>query len=175
MKVTILLYFMFEVLKFATATELQDYTSNISPGSGKVLGYIVVLLKENYIVIFLLGWCKENSTCAIQDDNLIDSIAKVYTIEECKNICEEVDACQYITYFGSTSFPFVDYCMIFSECPMTNECQDCISESRVCFETCSDSFESTLTDNAISILPNTEDEPRAESSLIDFVKTNFGK
>lgn len=126
-----------------------------------------------FVIFLLLFGCfqsssqeecfQEGKTCAVNDDNLIDSNGEVFSIDECRLACIDVENCQYITYFGPGSFPFSNYCMLFASCDGTHDCEDCQTETKVCFETCSGALEGQLSDNVVEIMPNVKDEPNCKA------------
>ena len=96
----------------------------------------------------------EERSCVIQEDNLIESFA-VTDLEECRQRCGGLESCQYFSHFGAGSFPFSNYCMLFSSCFTLDFCgEDCYTEDKICHGVCGINFESKLGDNVIKLVPD---------------------
>ena len=90
------------------------------------------------------GRCSvENQACEAREDNVIDTIGGV-DLKECEALCSDTIGCKFITFFGPESFPLYDYCFLFNDCSNQNDCNHCVSEAEVCFETCSSNIEGPL-------------------------------
>ena len=61
--------------------------------------------------------------------NLLTSYAAVETVLECGALCTDNLDCEFITHFGPDSFPFRNYCMLFSECGRLADCKDCTTST----------------------------------------------
>merc|ERR1711892_617486 len=83
----------------------------------------------------------DNQAC--QADSIIDTFGGV-NLEECRALCSDTADCKFITFFGPESFPLHDYCFLFSDCSIQLDCEDCVTETEVCFDTCSTSTEGRL-------------------------------
>ena len=44
----------------------------------------------------------EGVECEYTEDNLIDSLLQVASVAECRQLCQDEDTCEYITYFDSS-------------------------------------------------------------------------
>ena len=96
----------------------------------------------------------EERSCVIHEDSLIESFA-VTDLEECRQRCGGLGNCQYFSYFGAGSFPFSNYCMLFSSCSTLDYCgKDCYTEDRLCHGDCGRNFVSKLGDNVIKLVPD---------------------
>ena len=59
----------------------------------------------------------EGSTCEITDDNLVGIASDVSNVAECRQLCENnTTSCSYFTYYGPSSFPFMDACVFYDDC-----------------------------------------------------------
>ena len=65
----------------------------------------------------------EKKSCEIHKENLIESFAATDR-EECRQRCGGLENCQYFSHFGAKSFPFSNYCMLFSSCSILEDCGD---------------------------------------------------
>ena len=54
--------------------------------------------------------------CEINSDNLVGVADNVESNTVCRNLCSEVNSCDYWSYFGPSSFPFVSTCFLFNNC-----------------------------------------------------------
>ena len=79
----------------------------------------------------------DNVACDVVDDNGfngIDSIGGVPSIEECRQLCYDVEECQFITYFGPDSFYVQETCFLLRSCEEVHSCNDCVTETRSCYK-----------------------------------------
>ena len=107
------------------------------------------------------GACSiEEASCEIQEDNLLGILSGISSAEECRQACENnATTCEYFSYYGPTSFPFIETCLLFSSCPVLDPCTDCFTEELDCFDAfCEAPVEGSLSDNLIQVLGNIEDE-----------------
>ena len=100
----------------------------------------------------------EGQTCIIGQDNLLASYAGVESLPQCEALCIDNYDCEFISYFGPDSFPLRNYCMLFSECDILTECQDCTTAEEICFEQCGHKVEGPLEENVLEIIPGVQDE-----------------
>ena len=61
-----------------------------------------------------------NVACDVLGDNVLDSMDGVATVEECRQLCYDSDDCHFITYYGPDSFPYKEFCYLFSACEETH-------------------------------------------------------
>ena len=63
------------------------------------------------------GVCSsEGVECDYSEDNLIDSMSQVHSEAECRQICEDTDGCEFITYYNSSAIPVSNICLMFETC-----------------------------------------------------------
>ena len=103
--------------------------------------------------------CQEENQACVAQDNLIRYVAEVEDVELCKQLCNDTEECDVISYFGPRSFPFRNYCMLFKNCPYLHPCSDCQSMHKRCFGSCSKDVEGAIVNNALEIIPDVGDEP----------------
>ena len=86
-------------------------------------------------------------------------------LSECIDIAGEGD---YLTYFGSAGFPFVDSCLYFSSCQTLVECDDCTTRAPTTCRTpfCSAAIEGPLSTNLITVIDNVDSEEECDSSCV---------
>ncbi len=63
------------------------------------------------------------------DSLLLDFLPDVQSVEDCLDICQDNDECEYFTYYA------YDYtCLTFANCETfsTDSCSECFSGSREC-------------------------------------------
>ena len=103
--------------------------------------------------------CSVAQACQPHQDNVIESVAGVETVSECKQLCNDVSYCNMISHFGPDGFPFSNYCMLLRSCPNLHDCRDCWSEDKSCFSSCDVHFDSQVEDNVLDVLLDVADEP----------------
>ena len=100
----------------------------------------------------------EGVECEYDENNLIDAVMNVPTLEECRQICLDRDYCSYTTYFYDSASPVPSFCLLFKTCETTNTCSDCMSENMGCFKMCGSNVVGDLRENVQDIIPNIESE-----------------
>ena len=101
------------------------------------------------------GECYVNSlTCEI-DDNFIGIVDNIMNAEDCKQECENNSAgCKVYSYYGSAGVPFIDTCLLFSDCAVLDVVEDCITEELECIPIfCDAPIAGSLGDNVVDIVP----------------------
>ena len=110
----------------------------------------------------------EKKFCTIDEENLIEVIIAITDLEECRERCEDVENCQYFSHFGANSFPFSDYCALYSSCTLLEDCgEDCHTEDRLCNGSCGRSFESNLNGNVIEFVPDVQLERNCKGICLE--------
>ena len=105
------------------------------------------------------GTCEvEGQACDIGQDNLLSALPGVESFQQCEAICIDNFDCEFITYFGSDSFPLRNYCMLFNDCTALADCQDCTTAVELCFEQCGQTVEGPLEENVLEVIPGVEEE-----------------
>ena len=102
---------------------------------------------------------KENQACVAQDINLLRSVAEVEDVQLCKQLCADAEGCNVISYFGPTSFPFRNYCMLFKSCQDLHSCSDCQTMLKGCFGSCSKDVAGAIVNNSLEVITDVKDEP----------------
>ena len=59
----------------------------------------------------------EKRSCQIHEDNLMNSLSGI-EVEECRQLCFDLNDCKYFSYFGPENYPLKDYCMLYSSCSL---------------------------------------------------------
>ena len=109
----------------------------------------------------------EKKSCKIYEDNLIESFS-IADREECRQRCGALENCQYFSHFGAKSFPFSNYCVLFSSCSALKDCgEDCYTEDRLCQGSCGRNFESKKGDNIIELIPDVKLERDCKSNCLE--------
>ena len=103
--------------------------------------------------------CSSNNTaCDNHNDNLIETVNGVDTVEECRQLCYDDQECEYLTHYSEHSFPLQSLCLLFRSCEETHECSDCVSETRDCFFTCAEHVVGAINENLLEFLSDVESE-----------------
>ena len=58
----------------------------------------------------------EDVACVIGNGNELESFGGVSAIGECRQLCWDNHECEFITYYNSNSFPFIEICELFNDC-----------------------------------------------------------
>ena len=67
--------------------------------------------------------CSENNVaCIAHSHNLVEYVGDIADVDECRQLCNDEQKCQYLTYYDSTSSPYSEDCYLLSDC-----------DDRVCF------------------------------------------
>merc|ERR1712037_129326 len=89
--------------------------------------------------------CHIPGECDIVDDNIIDTVNKVDSVDKCDLLCSENPMCQFYTYLGEGNH-FRHTCLLYSSCEVfTTDCEDCTTGKPEC-DICT--FENTLPDGS---------------------------
>ena len=102
------------------------------------------------------GVCSSSGyACFNSEENLINTIHNIQSIEDCHQLCSSQKGCAYVSYFSENSDPLSHVCMLFKYCDQTSLCTNCITEWIGCDRNCLKSIVKTLDENIIDIKPFT--------------------
>ena len=62
----------------------------------------------------------ENIACEAHSNNVIE--VGDSDLATCRQMCSYREGCEYLTFYGSNSFPLHDYCMLFTSCDSQHQC-----------------------------------------------------
>ena len=96
--------------------------------------------------------------CVNHEDNVIDEIENIPTIEECRQLCYDNQDCDFFTYYGDQSFPLRNFCFLMRTCEDTQACSGCSTETRGCFYGCSEPVVGLMEDNILDFYYDVESE-----------------
>ena len=106
--------------------------------------------------------CQSNHLiCKATEDNVIEIISEVDTIEECRDLCHNsYPNCNFFNHFGRRSFPFTNTCMILDSCEEIEFFNDdCHSEEAYCnHRSCGSEVEGQIGNNLIEHIPSVQSE-----------------
>ena len=100
----------------------------------------------------------DNVACDIHDNDFIESVGAVSSIEECRQLCYDNEDCGFITYYDDGGFPYQEVCQLFTSCLHIHSCTGCTSETRACYQVCGDNVIGGLDDNLLAIVPDVQSE-----------------
>ena len=133
----------------------------MSPVSASMFAHILLVFLCQYSALAdgQSGQCTlDNRACKAGPGSYIDSYGGV-NLEECRALCRDTTECKFVTFFGPDSFPLYDYCFLFKDCSIQQDCSDCVTETEVCWDTCSTSTEGRLgEENILDVEFGTETE-----------------
>merc|ERR1711892_1482321 len=108
--------------------------------------------------------CYSNNTvCEAHEDNLLDTVGVVLSIEDCRLICYDNDDCGFITYFGIDSFPLSGICQLSTSCDTVKPCSKCVSETGECYRTCGTNYSGRISENLLDAIPDVGQEVDCKS------------
>ena len=108
--------------------------------------------------------CSSNETaCDRHADNIIDDLASIETLEECRQLCYDSEECDFLTYYGDQSFPVRHLCTLLKTCEVTHACTDCVSETKECFYGCPEQVVGLIEDNIIDFYQDVQHSECRES------------
>ena len=99
-----------------------------------------------------------NTACDGHDDSIIVSHGGVMDLSACRLLCYDKEQCSYFTYFGANSFPFSEVCSLFTSCDTVHSCEDCVSETRECYQSCSEPNYGKIDENLIEMIADVQEE-----------------
>jgi len=100
----------------------------------------------------------EGEACVIHEDSLLDTFGGVTTVEECRQLCQDTEGCEYLTYFNASGDLFREVCYTFSSCEETYSCQNCASETQWCYAVCGKRFYGVIGNNLIDVAGDVDSE-----------------
>ena len=110
----------------------------------------------------------EGEACLVETDNLLSSLPGVPDLATCRQICQDNKDCIFFSYFGSESFPFQEYCLMFSSCSNLHPCEDCRTEEFSCFPApCGVPLQGSITDNSVDIIMAVPEEVVCKLNCIE--------
>ena len=63
-----------------------------------------------------IGCSENNVACIAHSENLVDYVGGISDVEECRQLCNDEKACEYLTYYDVTSFPYSEACFLLKNC-----------------------------------------------------------
>ena len=64
----------------------------------------------------------EGVECDFNEDNLIDAVMHVKSLEECRQMCLDQESCEFISYFDDSAGPISHFCSLFKSCDTVSKC-----------------------------------------------------
>ena len=114
-----------------------------------------------------------NTACDNTADNVLDTVGGVGTVGECRQLCHDQEECGYITYYGQDSFPYRELCFLFRSCDETHPCDDCVSETRDCYDTCGHNMVGVIGDNLLGVISEVGTESECKKHCVAASECNF--
>ena len=94
-----------------------------------------------------------NMTCQLDNDNVVGIINGVTNQQECMDLCHDNSTdCIVYSYYSSDGYPFVDTCLLFSNCTILEPAEDCITAESPCIRFCHAPIEGVLGSNLIDFV-----------------------
>jgi len=98
-----------------------------------------------------------NRDCEV-NENLIHAFPEIYSIQECRELCKNTSRCDVYSYHGQNNFPFTNFCMTYTQCSLLNDCEDCFTEAKPCFDVCDIQIEGSFAHDTVDVITNVADE-----------------
>ena len=96
--------------------------------------------------------------CDYNSTNLLDTVTHVYTLKECRQLCLDDRACEFISYYDDSASPVSHVCQLLKSCGSVTQNANCISENMQCLETCGSNMVGDLDENILIMTPDVDTE-----------------
>ena len=104
--------------------------------------------------------------CDYTNENIIDQITGVPTVDMCRELCLDINDCQFFSYFDETATPFPGFCELFKSCERINNCSNCYTENINCGTTCGTNVIGDLDENVLDVISNIQSEIECKALCI---------
>ena len=54
--------------------------------------------------------------CIAHSDNTVEFVSGISDVDECRQLCHDEMACEFLTYYDATSFPYREACFLLRNC-----------------------------------------------------------
>ena len=115
----------------------------------------------------------EGVECEVREDNLIDAVMHVMSLEECRQMCLDQESCQFISYYDDSAAPVSHLCQMFGSCDTLTTCAHCATENMACYTYCGASLVGDLDENVQDLLTNIESEHDCKRSCLEAAGCSF--
>ena len=88
----------------------------------------------------------EGVVCQFSADTIIDSVPHVPSLDQCRQLCVDMDSCPYISYSYDNAVLVPNLSQLFTSCEFVNNCSDCYTENIDC-RTCGENIIRGLNEN----------------------------
>ena len=109
---------------------------------------------------------REGVVCENTNNNILDQVPGVPTLDMCRELCLDVENCQYLSYFDQNATPVSGFCQLFKTCEAINNCSNCYTENINCI-TCGTNVVGDLNENVEDVIPNVESEMACKSLCLE--------
>ena len=131
--------------------------------------FFIVQNVFSFLIIFVSGatdgdmdspvtCSREGVVCEYGQDNLLDQVPGVPTVDMCRQLCIDMENCQYFTFFNENATPVPGFCELFKSCETVNNCSNCHTEHIECTRTCGTNVIGDLVENIQDVISNIESE-----------------
>ena len=66
-----------------------------------------------------IGCSEDNVACVANSENMVQYIGGVSDVDECRQLCHDEKACEFLTYYDVESFPYSEACFLLKNCDDT--------------------------------------------------------
>ena len=106
------------------------------------INVLVALLPSNNCVAY-------EKSCTIASNNLIRFYTNISHIDECDLLCAGEFECKVSSYFGPDSYPATNSCVLLKFCSNLDDCNNCYTHEKDCYNNCDALIEGNLSENNI--------------------------
>ena len=134
---------------------------------------VTSIVKEEKLLESPVTCFSNNTACDNTEENLLDSLNGVGSVEECRQLCYDNQDCGFITYYGQDSFPYRELCFLFRSCEETHSCSGCVSETRDCYKSCGVHVVGIIGDNFLDVVSEVSSEENCQAHCVANSECNF--
>ena len=144
---------------------------------------LIVTIKINLLVVAILptNTCVAyEKSCTIETSNLVGFYTNIRHVDECELLCAKEFQCKFASYFGPDSYPATNSCVLLKFCPNLDDCNNCYTHEKDCYNNCDAPIQGDLSgNNILDVRPGITDTITCKE-LCDFsescmVYTYFGE
>ena len=106
------------------------------------INLLVALLPTNTCVAY-------EKSCTLEHNNLIGFHTDISHIDECELLCAGEFECKFASYFGPDSYPITNSCILLRFCSTLDDCNNCYTHEKDCYNVCDAPIEGDLSENNI--------------------------
>ena len=114
--------------------------------------FLILTFSINLLVVAILptnSCVAYEKSCTLEQNNLIGFHTNISHIDECELLCAEEFECKFASYFGPDSYPVANSCALLKFCSTLDNCKNCYTHEKDCYNVCDAPIEGYLSANNI--------------------------